>query len=203
MRDTEADEPETTAGPGAGAYEARFDEDQVRRIFDLATREGEEQARGNAGGLTLTQLQSIGRDVGLAEEAVARAAMFAARGHTESHGSLRQWTNGNLQILLEPTDAGYQIRMRTKSANIEGLLAGGLASAVSGALIALLAAIVAKPGAWAVAGLGGMLIVLGVLMGAFAGVLGSAWADTREDQFKRVAARAAELAERETDSQAG
>ena len=74
MKDAEADGPERPAGPGAGAYETRFDEDEVRRIFELATREVEEQARGEAGGLTLTQLQSIGRDVGLAEDAVARAA---------------------------------------------------------------------------------------------------------------------------------
>src|SRR2546430_4382767 len=39
--------------------------------------------------------------------------VFNARGRTGSDGSLRQWTNGNLQVLLEPTETGHRLRFRT------------------------------------------------------------------------------------------
>ena len=38
---------------------------------------------------------------------------FDARGRLKSEGSFRQWTNGNLQALLEPTPTGQQVRLRT------------------------------------------------------------------------------------------
>ncbi len=34
--------------------------------------------------------------------------VFNARGTMRSDGSLRQWTNGNLQVLLEPTETGHR-----------------------------------------------------------------------------------------------
>src|SRR6185436_16115829 len=39
--------------------------------------------------------------------------VFNARGRTRSDGSLRQWTNGNLQVLLEPTETGHRLRFGT------------------------------------------------------------------------------------------
>src|SRR5713226_3983096 len=39
--------------------------------------------------------------------------VFNARGRTRADGSLRQWTNGNLQVLLEPTETGHRLRFRT------------------------------------------------------------------------------------------
>jgi len=38
---------------------------------------------------------------------------FDARGTIRSEGDFRQWTNGNLQALLEPTDAGHRLRLKT------------------------------------------------------------------------------------------
>ena len=37
--------------------------------------------------------------------------VFKARGTTKSDGSLRQWTNGNLYVLLEPTPTGDRLRL--------------------------------------------------------------------------------------------
>lgn len=53
-----------------------YDQDDIRRIFALATRErGPEPASAAAaGGLTLTDLEQIGREVGVEPEAIARAA---------------------------------------------------------------------------------------------------------------------------------
>ena len=43
---------------------------------------------------------------------------FDAVGKVSSHGSLRSWTNGNLQVHLEPDGDGYRVRMRTVKGNV-------------------------------------------------------------------------------------
>lgn len=40
---------------------------------------------------------------------------FYAHGRVERDGSLRQWTNGNLKALVEPTTSGYRLRLETRS----------------------------------------------------------------------------------------
>ncbi len=45
---------------------------------------------------------------------------FDARGQVRQDGSLRQWTNGNLQALLEPTPTGDRLRLRTMNGNARG-----------------------------------------------------------------------------------
>jgi hypothetical protein len=39
--------------------------------------------------------------------------VFNVRGSTRSEGSFRQWTNGNLHVLLEPTEKGQRLRFGT------------------------------------------------------------------------------------------
>jgi hypothetical protein len=64
---------------------------------------------------------------------------FAARGAVENHGSLRQWTNGNLSAMIEPaTGGGYQLRLRTLKGNAEGGLVMGGMFAVFGILLTVL-----------------------------------------------------------------
>src|SRR6185437_13182641 len=69
--------------------------------------------------------------------------VFQARGHTRAEGSLRQWTNGNLQVLLEPTETGQRIRFATmhgaaRSSIMLGLaawvVAGGIALGMAGGM---------------------------------------------------------------------
>ncbi len=62
--------------------------------------------------------------------------VFDARGSTRTDGSLRQWTNGNLQVLLEPTDTGHRLRFRTLHGGARasigvGFVALGAAAAVA------------------------------------------------------------------------
>ena len=54
--------------------------------------------------------------------------VFNARGATRSDGSLRQWTNGNLQVLLEPTAAGHRLRFRTLHGAARASIGAGLAA---------------------------------------------------------------------------
>lgn len=61
----------------------KYHEDEVSEIFEIATREGGEAltAPADQEGLTLEQLQEVGREVGITPEKVARAAaMIESRG---------------------------------------------------------------------------------------------------------------------------
>lgn len=51
---------------------------------------------------------------------------FDARGNVRSEGGLRQWTNGNLQVLLEPTEHGDRLRMRTVHGSAQMLVSIGV-----------------------------------------------------------------------------
>lgn len=51
---------------------------------------------------------------------------FDAEGQLESHGTLRSWRNGHLQVHLEPGGDGYRIRMLTKHGNSEGAIGFGI-----------------------------------------------------------------------------
>lgn len=152
----------------------RYDDDEVAAIF-LKAAEGPQTPPLQAArddGMTLAELQDIGREVGIAPEAVARAArsleirpqagartflglpigvertialdrrltegewerlvvelreVFNARGSVISSGSFRQWTNGNLQALLEPTANGHRLRLSTMKGSARASMAVGAA----------------------------------------------------------------------------
>src|SRR5437867_3288975 len=53
--------------------------------------------------------------------------VFNARGRTRSEGSLRQWTNGNLQVLLEPTETGHRLRFGTLHGGARASIGAGIA----------------------------------------------------------------------------
>jgi hypothetical protein len=67
---------------------------------------------------------------------------FGARGKHRVDGSLREWTNGNLQILIEPTDDGDRLRMRTVNAAARMQLSLGVVMLTSAAAIGLVTATV-------------------------------------------------------------
>lgn len=119
---------------------------------------------------------------------------FDARGVVRVDGSLRQWTNGNLQAFLEPSEEGERLRLRTLHANARSSIFGGLV---------VLAATVAVVGSLALAGrLGDSSALTGVGFLASVGVgmlgLGMArlpgWARTRQRQMADIAARFRSLA---------
>src|SRR6266576_1071834 len=113
--------------------------------------------------------------------------VFNARGRTRSEGSLRQWTNGNLQVLLEPTETGHRLRFGTVH---------GAARAAIGAGFGVLgvAAIVAVSGAiWGT--LGDAMSGIALMVAAGVGMIVSGalrlprWARLRERQMEALAAR--------------
>lgn len=51
---------------------------------------------------------------------------FDARGAVRVDGSFRQWTNGNLQVLVEPDGPGQRVRMRTVKGDARAYMMAGL-----------------------------------------------------------------------------
>ncbi len=117
---------------------------------------------------------------------------FEARGRLQRDGSFRQWTNGNLQALLEPTPSGHRLRLSTRKGDATAMVAMGVSLIAGAALIAaaavlrtdeLTARILLAP---VVMGIGGVLSLLSV------GVQLPRWARTRAAQMESIAARTLE-----------
>ncbi|HEX6037767.1 hypothetical protein [Longimicrobium sp.] len=116
---------------------------------------------------------------------------FRARGRVEVNGDLREWRNGNLHAYVEPTPAGYRLRIRTTKGDAAGTNRMGAMSLVA-ALVTLV--IMFASGTLAESFFVPMMLAL---MGA--GTLGynalrlPGWASEREAQMEEVAARAVSL----------
>src|SRR2546428_2549520 len=67
--------------------------------------------------------------------------VFNARGVTRSDGSLRQWTNGNLQVLLEPTETGHRLRFGTLHGGAIARIGAGLAALGVAGVVAIVSAV--------------------------------------------------------------
>jgi len=113
--------------------------------------------------------------------------VFNARGRTRSDGSLRQWTNGNLQVLLEPTETGDRLRFGTLHGGARASIGAGIATLGVTAAVAISSA------------LGGTLVDaipgIALLFAAGVGLIASGalrlprWARLRERQMEALAAR--------------
>lgn len=210
----------------------RYSDEEVAAIFAKAVEAEAPQIEPavRTGGLSLADLQDIGRDVGIAPDVVARAAQlveagepasartmlgfpiavertvmlnrrltdaewellvvklrdaFDARGRVSAYGSFRQWTNGNLQALLEPTETGHRLRLRTRKASAQFNVRIGLAMFGMSALVVMASALQgqlagAVPGATVLAAMGGAIIAGGLLPLR-------QWARTRSRQMEAIA----------------
>jgi hypothetical protein len=114
--------------------------------------------------------------------------VFKARGRTETDGSLRQWTNGNLYVLLEPTPTGDRLRLGSVNGRATAALRLGLVSLGGAAVVAigdLLGGHLTDMGA--IAG----LVAGGLVMLAMGAVRLRGWARLRERQMEDLAAQLA------------
>ena len=220
--------------------ERRYTDEEISTIFSKAV-EGPSraplQSQGDDG-LSLAELQQIGREVGIEPGAIARAArsldapsvasprrllglpvgvertvdlgrrvtdaeserivvrlreVFDARGTLGAHGSFRQWTNGNLQALLEPTANGHRLRLRTTKGSARAGVSVGLAALGMGAVVSIAAAagghlVASLPGVLTMALTGAGMIAYGVLPLP-------RWAKLRASQMEAIAASVSEPAE--------
>lgn len=111
---------------------------------------------------------------------------FDAKGKIRQEGAFRQWTNGNLQALLEPHGAGERLRLRTvKGSAMPGMGVGGamMAGAAIGGMIAFFT------GTAAAAVDLSMLAATGAALFGFTRIPLPNWARTREQQMDDVIGR--------------
>jgi hypothetical protein len=116
---------------------------------------------------------------------------FEARGSVRYDGPFRQWTNGNLQALVEPTATGHRLRLQTLKGDSRALMTGGVV--VLGAAVATSIA-VAVAGSLVDSGrLTGIAFMALIGLGMFAaGALRvSGWARRRRAQIEAIIARLA------------
>ncbi len=216
--------------------ERRYSDEEVAAIFRDAAegqRSGELQ-RVDGDGLTLAEIQSIGREVGLAPDVVTRAALsldlrpqassetflalpigvertillnrtlsdaewehlvgelrttFRAKGRLATSGAFREWTNGNLQALLEPTATGHRLRLRTTKGNARPMFVAAAMMLGSSALTWGTAVFAGRLGP----ALPGVLLMAAAGVGIFAAtaIRLPSWARLRGRQMDAIAERVA------------
>ena len=116
---------------------------------------------------------------------------FGARGKVEQNGLLRHWSNGNLQALIEPTDSGYRLRLKTFKGEVKTLSWMG-AFYLVGAL--LLSALLffdgdVEPGNFVITL---MVLAIGLFPFILMAIRQPGWARKREAQMDAIIARAVE-----------
>jgi hypothetical protein len=214
--------------------ERRYTEEEVAQIFERATeaQKASLPAAQSTDGLTLRELQEVGRDVGLPPELVERAAKsldtigqshrrrflgfipigvgrtielprpltdaewhrlvtdlretFDARGKLSENGPFKQWTNGNLQALLEPTPDGQRLRLKTFKGSALSMM--GTGAMMVGITTAIFVASRLSAGSFDADGFTALILTgLGLLL---AGVVPlPSWARTRQRQMEDIAER--------------
>jgi len=155
------------------AREAGISPDAVARSAQALDRSREPLAAQTFLRLPIAVERTVALDRRLTDEewellVVDLRTVFQARGVVRSTGSLREWSNGNLHALLEPTPAGHQLRLRTFKGNARssvgmGALMLGMSVAV-GALVAANGTLAhAAPALGALAVAGAALVANGTL----------------------------------------
>jgi hypothetical protein len=215
--------------------ERRYTEDEIAQIIQLAAENQQSPKRQlpAAEGLTLAELQEIGREVGIAPELVRDAAKsldapaqrgsrrwfglpigvsrtieldrrlsesewerlvvdlretFDARGSVRSEGNFRQWTNGNLQALVEPMGTGDRVRLRTIKGNMRNLIRGGSLLLGGSAVLAFIYSLTGNVQTDNLETLG-ILALTGLAMLAVPAFVLPSWARERRLQMEEIAAR--------------
>jgi hypothetical protein len=113
---------------------------------------------------------------------------FDARGSIRQEGSFRQWTNGNLQVLLEPTPTGHQLRLRTVKGDAVTWITGGLFSVGVSAAAYVAMALRGVGDAGNMTGLA-FLSLIGVMMFGAGALRLPGWARLRRKQMEEIAER--------------
>lgn len=119
---------------------------------------------------------------------------FNAHGTMTSEGSLKRWSNGNLHVLLEPTDAGHRVRFKTVKGNAPWTVGGGLvltAAGVIGEMTAVLTGVAHDVGLVASFGVVG---AIGIGAIATTALRLPGWVRARKDQMEELGARVSAMA---------
>lgn len=210
--------------------ERRYSDDEVEAIFRSAAMDAAALSSPAREGLTLAEVQEIGREVGMSPEQIAAAAgrleevpaiatrqavlgvpisvgrtadlprapkdrewsvlvaelreIFGAHGRESSSAGTRSWHNGNLRIVIEPTETGMRLRMRTRKGSAGSSLGMGGVFFILGIFFLLTSAEQAGEIAMPL-----LFILVGVGSVAVNALLLPGWAAEREEQMEHIARR--------------
>ena len=112
---------------------------------------------------------------------------FEARGIVRYDGPFRQWTNGNLQALVEPTANGHRVRLQTMKGDSRALMTGGLG--MLGMSLVTFIALAAAAGLGEAGSVAGLLAAMGLGMFGLGALRLPGWARRRKTQIDGVLAR--------------
>ncbi|HKK08171.1 MAG TPA: hypothetical protein VKA44_04740, partial [Gemmatimonadota bacterium] len=134
----------------------------------------------------------LGRD--LTEEEWERLVVdlretFRARGTVRSDGSFRQWTNGNLQALLEPVEGGQRLRLSTRKGSSWRYMTVGLAMWGVTAATTVAEILAGAFGHGGASSGPAFLFVVGLGMFGWGAVQLPGWARERREQMEGIIAR--------------
>lgn len=115
---------------------------------------------------------------------------FGARGRVAQEGRLREWRNGNLRVVMEPTSNGARLRLTTRKGDARGFTQLGGIGVALGALFTALGTGMTDG---AVIGSGTLLLGLGVTALLRNVLVLPRWARTRAAQMEGLGRRLAEL----------
>lgn len=124
---------------------------------------------------------------------VALRETFQARGKVVREGSLRHWSNGNLQALLEPTEHGHRLRLQTRKGDARAMLGLGVFGVIMAGAISI-PLITSSAGTQPLAWLGPAVIAaMGVFAAGRTVFTLPAWAKLRATQMEQFAEKATKL----------
>jgi hypothetical protein len=118
---------------------------------------------------------------------------FNARGVTRQEGSLRSWSNGNLQALLEPTATGQRLRLKTLHGGARMALQMGLITIGGSIVVAAVSAVKGTVGDPATLSSLVTMMLTGSAMLGFGTIPLPGWARRRRKQMDEIADRAAQV----------
>jgi hypothetical protein len=117
---------------------------------------------------------------------------FQARGEISQDGSLREWRNGNLYALIEPTSNGVRLRMGTRKVEPKGMILGGLGWFLFWLMIGILKLAEAGFDPTAKVVFLSIMAVLGLGMSATVAAGLPKWSRKRQHQMEDIARRTLE-----------
>jgi hypothetical protein len=216
--------------------ERRYTDEEVAEIIAKATEAQQStQTKVNASagaGLTLAELQDIGREVGIAPELMTKAARsidqriessssrllglpiaiaesahlkrtvsdaewarvvsdlrvtFNATGRIRDEGPFKQWSNGNLRAILEPTEDGHRVRLQSMKADARAYMLGGLGLIGLAAVMGIAALLL--PGGNVTPVKAGQIGLFGAAILAVGAAQVPGWARRRREQMQALIAR--------------
>ncbi len=119
---------------------------------------------------------------------------FNARGAMSNQGSSKLWSNGNLQVWLEPTADSHRVRFKTVKGTAPLALTSGIlmtAASAIGEITAVLTGVAHDIGLVASFGVLGLI---GIGTASTTALRTSAWARDRKDQMEELGARVSAIA---------